>query len=301
MKLRGYFTFDNKTSYSFGAVDVVQGDVDIAPARDMTAQGLPGRNGDVLIDNQRYPNVTMTYWVMIRNDFDNVYQAMRSFLLSRKGYCRLTDSWNTAEYYEAYVAEDIEPIVSRGRGEGAFLLTFIRKPQRFLVSAETPVTLTASTTTVNTGTLFPSRPIISVKITDASVLSVQDLTFFRLELTKRYASFYSVVFFVDVHLKIDSTLDSSNLSAYILQNDTIQFDFGALEVTNYTRRTNLTKFLVSYKGTALFPEVLPDLPAAPVSGGNEYRAGEDSLKISYSADMPSTACELSLYKRSYYV
>ena len=92
MTIHGTITFDGVDISTFGNVDVVLGKPETTPAREFNVIQAAGRNGDIVLDNEKYANVNVSYWVMIRDNFEAVYQNIRGFLLSRTGYCRLSDS-----------------------------------------------------------------------------------------------------------------------------------------------------------------------------------------------------------------
>ncbi len=50
------FTFKGQPSSSFGLI-ISEKDIYSAPAHDVSFVSVPGRNGDVLIDNNRYENM----------------------------------------------------------------------------------------------------------------------------------------------------------------------------------------------------------------------------------------------------
>lgn len=168
MTINGDFTFDGVAASSFGDVTVVKGVTFEAPAREFDVREIPGRNGDMVLDGGKYPNVEITYWVMIRSNFETTYRKICGFLLSRKGYCKLSDSWNTDEFYLAYVSQSIQPTVNRGEDQGALEVVFSRKPQRFLVSGETGVEPSGGFVHFENPTYFPARP--QVKLTLAQNL-----------------------------------------------------------------------------------------------------------------------------------
>lgn len=168
MTLNGWFVFGAFDTRTLG-VTVVPGDLEQAPAREFQVIPTPGRNGDILVDNQKYPNVERTYWVMIRSNFATVYRQLRSALLSVTGYARLTDTWNPDEFYEAYVSAELQPTISRNRDQGTVLVTFSRKPQRFLVSGEEHIALSASGKIITNPTPFETRPLIHLGVKDGSV------------------------------------------------------------------------------------------------------------------------------------
>ena len=66
-------------------------------SKDTSTQHVPGRNGDILIDNHSYNNVDRTYSIasVFRpgTEFIANSQKIIEWLMSAKGYCRLED-WN---------------------------------------------------------------------------------------------------------------------------------------------------------------------------------------------------------------
>lgn len=170
MTLNGWFVFGSFDTRALG-VTVVPGDLEQAPAREFQVIPTPGRNGDILVDNQKYPNVERTYWVMIRSNFATVYRQLRSALLSVTGYARLTDTWNPDEFYEAYVSAELQPTISRNRDQGTVLVTFSRKPQRFLVSGEEPITFTTGGRNIINPTPFETRPLLHLSLIDGYTIT----------------------------------------------------------------------------------------------------------------------------------
>lgn len=171
MNINGYFIFDGLDTRTLPGVTVVRGQTREAPAREFDVRAIPGRNGDMLIDGRKYPNIEITYYVMMRENVEATFRQLSGFLMSRTGYCKLADSWSTDEFYLAYVSQPILPTVSRGEGEGAFEVVFNRKPQRFLVSGDTPAEIVQGAGIPNDNfaylenpSYFPARPQITLKL-----------------------------------------------------------------------------------------------------------------------------------------
>lgn len=156
------FTFDNESSKNYG-VYITGEPVYNAPERDVEVVAIPGRNGAFVKDNGRFENITVSYPAGMfgdeQTDFAEGIRDLRNFLASRKGYCRLSDDYNAGEYREAVYKSglDVSP-EAMGRA-GQFNLTFECKPQRFLKSGETPVSVTSGDTLTNP-TLFDAKPLI---------------------------------------------------------------------------------------------------------------------------------------------
>lgn len=135
-----YFIFGGTPSRDFGVY--ISGDGTFtAPERDMTTVAVPGRNGELLIDNGRYRNVSITYRCGIVRNFKTNLSGFQNMLLSGKTYKRLEDTYHPDEFYLAYVSDAVTPSVVANLKAGEMTVTFSRKPQRYLKSGEVPQTL----------------------------------------------------------------------------------------------------------------------------------------------------------------
>lgn len=137
-----------------------------APKRDVKTFSIPGRNGDFLLDRNRFENITVTYPAHCKAPdlatFREQLSAYRNALTSQKGYQRLEDTINGSEYrLGAFVGGfEAEPI---GYSTSAtFDLVFDCKPQRYLKVGELPVAITSGDTLTNP-TLFESKPLLMVE------------------------------------------------------------------------------------------------------------------------------------------
>ena len=132
-----------------------------APERDETVISVPGKNGDVILDNGRWKNRTVVYECSITEDFELNFNSFRSAIMASPGYHRLEDTYHPDEFYEARLSGAIEPDMNILLNVGSFTLTFDRKPQRFLKSGEHEVE-GASPIDMFNPTLYASRPLIRV-------------------------------------------------------------------------------------------------------------------------------------------
>lgn len=107
----------------------------------------------------------MVYPAFIARNFPENIEAFRNELMSRSGYVRMTDSYHPDEYYLAKYMDGLDADVAPGGVGAQFNLTFKRDPRRFLVSGETPISVTSSGNITNP-TLFASKP--QIKITPKS-------------------------------------------------------------------------------------------------------------------------------------
>lgn len=158
--MRNYFTYDGIDSRTYGVYISGSGVFD-APDRRITKMQIPGRNGDLLLDDGAYNNTELIYPAFIVKDFDTNIAAFRNSILSRKGYCKLIDSYHPDEYRMARPSGTFEVTPGGRLKNGRFDITFDCRPERFLTSGDTAITLTASGTVTNP-TLFESKPLIVV-------------------------------------------------------------------------------------------------------------------------------------------
>ena len=144
MDLNNYFTFGGVKSSDYGIY--ISGDgVHNAPERDVTMVTVPGRNGQLTIDNGRFENIEVTYPCFVEGgngaDITANIQGFRNAIGCLTGYQRLTDTYHTDEYREGIFKAglDVSPVVYHTGGE--FEIVFDCKPQRWLTSGETAITL----------------------------------------------------------------------------------------------------------------------------------------------------------------
>lgn len=157
-------SFDNTPSRSYGVYITGQA-VFNAPEREVEMISIPGRNGAFALDRGRFENITVTYpaGIFAENeaDFAQAISDFRNFLCSKKGYCRLTDEYNPSEYRMAIYKSGLEVEPAQLRA-GEFEITFECKPQRFLTSGETAVSVVSGAEITNP-TLFEAHPLLEAE------------------------------------------------------------------------------------------------------------------------------------------
>ena len=139
-KIYKSFLFDGKKSEDFD-VYITGSAVYDAPDRDVELIDIPGRNGALVIDRNKFKNITVTYpagtYAKDQADFSLKMEALRNFLASRKGYKRLEDEYNLDEFRLGIYKDglQVDPVLHGKAGQ--FSLVFDCKPQRYLKSGET--------------------------------------------------------------------------------------------------------------------------------------------------------------------
>ena len=137
-----------------------------APQRVYEMVDVPGRNGQLAIDRGRYENIEVKYpafiWANTQAEFRQKIASVRAQLTSKLGYQRLEDTYNPDEYRMAIYKSGLEVEPATYNTGAQFELVFDCKPQRFLKSGETVLTVSNNSTITNP-TLFTSLPLIEVK------------------------------------------------------------------------------------------------------------------------------------------
>lgn len=176
MALFRSFDFDGINSLAYG-VYITGEAVYNAPERAVEMITIPGRNGDLAVDQGRFENIPVTYpagvFASTQEEFAAKIRNIRNELASRFSYVRITDSYHPDEYrlglYKSGL--EVDPVAYSTAGE--FDIVFDCMPQRWLVSGETAQTFT-STGTITNPTLFGAKPLL--KVTGAGNLTVGERT-----------------------------------------------------------------------------------------------------------------------------
>lgn len=139
--------------------------------KDLEYIEIPGKSGDLVIDRNRFRNITREYDCFIVStdeaDFRTKIRNLADFLGSLRTYVRIEDTYHPDEYVMG-IPEAVDPEVLENLRGANFTLAFNCKPQRFIKT--TPVSLSA---TGNTNLINPSRQIAKplVTMTGAGVLT----------------------------------------------------------------------------------------------------------------------------------
>lgn len=165
MAVDNSITFGGVNSADFGIYISGEG-VFNAPKRDVEMIEIPGRNGAFALDNGRFENIEVTYpaFNYEPDNYDTFMQNLSDFrnaICAQRGYQRLTDTFHPDEYRMAtYIGGlEIKPVKYNTASE--FNIVFNCKPQRWLTSGETEITVTSGDELTNP-TLFESSPLLEV-------------------------------------------------------------------------------------------------------------------------------------------
>lgn len=156
-------TFDGEDSRDYGVYITGQA-VFNAPEREVEMISIPGRNGQFALDKGRFENIEVTYpagiFANTEAEFAEAVSNFRNLLCSKRGYVRLQDEYHPDEYRMAIYKSGLE-LENVALKAGEFEITFDCKPQRYLTSGETVLTVTNGGTVTNP-TLFDASPLLQL-------------------------------------------------------------------------------------------------------------------------------------------
>ena len=165
-----HFTFNG---HSTGELGLLVSGINIygSPSRIVEKINIPYRSGDLLIDTGAYSNYMLTYTVDIIDSTKTTAESLSQWLLGSTGYCRLTDTYNTDIYRMAAYYNQLDYTLSALYRYGRATITFDCKPQKYLLTGETAVTITSSSYTLNNPSAMVSKPLLRLTGTGTAVVN----------------------------------------------------------------------------------------------------------------------------------
>ena len=262
------------TPFTFGDVNSADYEVYVSsvaylntPARDYEYSEVPGRNGDLIIDNRRFKNIDVKYNCYCRDI--SKFDAWKEAVLQQEGYVKLScDVLSSETYRMASLSNAIEVPTFDHKG-ASFSVTFNCKPQRFLYTGdeygETYESRAASIITgTRTNNLFPDDDTlrdlfenyygyhpsgVELYEIDISTLSVDVFTVYR----KNSESNGFPFALWDSDSRISLLYGSSNNSATVIDKSNVTADKLLLPSGEY--------FEITSQGTVLL---------MPLTGADEF-------------------------------
>ena len=172
----GVIIFNGIPSTNYG-IHVETPPVYATPERDYEVVHIPGRNGDLVIDNGSYKNVTRKYSISvgeIDGNFTTLAAGVSEWLHSASGYARLEDSYESDYFRLAYYVADAE-MENLFHQAGKMLIEFNCKPARFLKAGERAVPFTTDGS-ISNPTFQKSFPKLTVVVSGSGTLTIGDQT-----------------------------------------------------------------------------------------------------------------------------
>lgn len=136
------------------------------PERDVEAYHVPGRSGDLIVDYGSYKNVDRPYTISMGDesqDFDTLAAAIRGWMGNPATYARLEDTYEPL-YYRIALGAKTQMINNVLNHAALAEITFTCKPQRFLKTGDTKVTIafTDDSGSILNPTAHNARPLIII-------------------------------------------------------------------------------------------------------------------------------------------
>lgn len=152
-------------------------DVFSAPEYDVEFKSIPGRNGDLILPNGRFPNGQITYSVFLPaktlQELADKVTAIKAWLYTeQEQYHILSDSYDTKYYRKAVFAAklDIEDELNR---IGIFTVSFSCHPFRYNVTGRDVISCSTSGETVENPNAFACKPYFKVFGQGSGTMTIQ--------------------------------------------------------------------------------------------------------------------------------
>ena len=157
--MRNELTFNGTNFSTFSAYIATSNFMDGA-SKDMESVKVLGRSGELIINNNRYNNITLKVLVYVTQNMKANMDAMRHYLESCHGYKTYSEALTSGEYRMAsfsnmFVPDEYDNIA------GTIVLEFNCMPQRWLTSGQSFVSFTADGS-ISNPTLFDAKPLLRV-------------------------------------------------------------------------------------------------------------------------------------------
>lgn len=132
--MRNFLTFNGENLMNYGLYcnghDTYKGST-----LSVEKYAVSGKNGDLIISNDRYSNVTVSYkCFVVENMKLNVRELRR--ILKQDNYYVLEDTYNPDEFRLGRYIGEFDPEIKERHEAAEFILEFDCRPERFLKSGE---------------------------------------------------------------------------------------------------------------------------------------------------------------------
>lgn len=160
---QGVIVYGGESSSDYGMV-VAEAPAYERPKRKQTIYNVPGRNGSIIFQEDAWEDVNRSYKVWLAEDGNDTLvekvDAFEAWLNSQKGYVRLEDNFEPDVFRLAYYSGG-DGFSNSLTQYGEATLNFTCRPERFLKSGETAVTVVTGDTITNP-TKYISKPLIRI-------------------------------------------------------------------------------------------------------------------------------------------
>lgn len=258
--MRNHIYVDGTDLATFGVYCSGQGTFS-APKREYTYYDVPGRDGSLLGVSTRLQNIEVSYDCFIYTNFDENIRNLRSFLLSRLGYVRIEDTYDTTHFRLGIYEGELEPAVTMKNNAAQFTLTFNCRPERWMKSGETVTTATpGSINGFENPTLFVAKPFLRVYGYGQFTLVTEDSTV-RPSVYKSLMTVFiddTSTEYVDIDCEtMNCYYGDTNLASYVGFQDAATTNFGVDAPTFGVGVTSMLSFATDVSPNLTKIEVTP--------------------------------------------
>ena len=158
-------TLDRMRQY---ALSIDGADTFLTPEWDYEFIEIPGRNGNLTLDNNRMKNVTLVFHCFIRTNFPANFRNLMNAFARIRGYAKLKYSDDPDHFRMAVFKTAVSAETGSFNKSGHFDLEFSCKPERFYDSGDEFETLAYGSgdaqgfATPQFATTFPSSPVFRI-------------------------------------------------------------------------------------------------------------------------------------------
>ena len=211
-----YFIYNGISSKDMG-VRISSKNIFSAPKYDLAFQSIPGRDGDLISPNGRFPNVMVSYTCFIPAksiaELSAKVTAIKGWLYTEPDrYHTLSDSYDTSFTRKAVFNNKLD-ISDELNRIGVFTVNFTCHPMRFSVDGAKKSTHTAKSFQLTNPYQFYSKPYIKITGSGTGTLTIQSAS---LNKTWNFKS-------ISEYIECDSEL-MNFYKATVLKNDTVTGD-----------------------------------------------------------------------------
>jgi phage-related protein len=169
------FTYNGVNSLDMG-LRIESKNVFSAPQYEKKFQAIPGRDGDLILPNGRYPNVQVTYTVFLPAkalpELREKLTAVKAWLYTEPDrYHELLDTYDTESFRRAVINTQLD-ITDQLNKIGLFTVSFSCLPFKYLNSGTVPVRIMSSPFALTNPTAFPAKPYVKVSGSGEGRISV---------------------------------------------------------------------------------------------------------------------------------
>lgn len=232
-----YFVYNGIRSSDMG-VRIMSKNVFSAPKYDLAFQSIPGRSGDLINPNGRFPNVTVSYTCFLPaksiSELADKITSVKAWLYTESDrYHILTDSYDTKFQRKAVFNNKLD-IADECNKIGAFTVNFSCQPLRQSLDGQKKSSHTAKSFVLKNPYPFEAKPYIKIHGSGSGRLIIQTTT------TNAIWSFSDLEDYIECDAEMmnfyratvlkNDTVEGEGFPSLGYGNNTISFDGGITKV-----------------------------------------------------------------------